>query len=121
MSIRLKYYIKAAFCGIFAAAAVFMAVFALTRDKTAVHAGAVELYKQNAAYSEPLKVDINAASERELQKLDGIGEHTAHAIVAYREEHGRFISVDELLNVSGIGQATLENIRPYIIIEEVTK
>lgn len=121
MSVRLKYYIKAAFSGIFAAAAALMAVFALTRDKTAVHAGAVEIYKQNAACSEPLKVDINTASERELQKLDGIGELAARAVVAYREEHGRFTSADELLNVSGIGQATLEKIRPYLKIEEVTK
>ncbi len=116
MSLRLKYYIKAAFFGIFAAAAAFMAVFALTRDEIAVQIKAAEIYKQNAAYSEPLAVDINTASVRELQKLIGIGEVTASAIVAYREEHGYFSSADELLNVIGIGQATLEKIRPYIII-----
>ncbi len=116
MSVRLKYYAKAAVCGIFAAAAAFMAVFALTRDEVAVQIRAAEIYEQNAAYSEPLAVDINAASERELQKLIGIGEVTARAIVAYREEHGYFSSADELLNVSGIGQATLEKIRPCIII-----
>lgn len=121
MSVRLKYYAKAAFGGIFAAAAVVMAVFALSRDKIAVQTRAVEIYEQKAAYSEPLKVDINAASVRELQKLNGIGEITAKAIVSYREEHGYFTSADELLNVSGIGRSTLEKIRPCIIIEEVTK
>jgi len=53
-------------------------------------------------------VDINSASVKELQKVDGIGAKTAAKIVAYREEHGAFKSVDELLKIKGFGKKKLE-------------
>ena len=49
-------------------------------------------------------------------ELDGIGKTKGKAIIAYREEHGAFTSVDELLNVSGIGEKTLDRIRDYITV-----
>lgn len=61
-------------------------------------------------------ININTADTRELIKLSGIGEVKAAAIVAYREEHGAFSSVEELLNVKGIGEKTLEKIRGYVTI-----
>ncbi len=61
-------------------------------------------------------ININSADTRELIKLSGIGEVKAAAIVAYREEHGAFSSVEELLNVKGIGEKTLEKIRGYITV-----
>lgn len=63
-----------------------------------------------------LVVNINTANSHELRKLSGIGNAKAKAIIEYREEHGYFSSVDELLNVSGIGEATLENIRSNVTI-----
>lgn len=62
------------------------------------------------------KININTASASELQALNGIGESKAEKIVAYREENGFFKSVDELKNVSGIGEKTLENIRGDICV-----
>ena len=56
-------------------------------------------------------IDINAADVYELQRLPGIGEKRAQDIVAYREEHGPFRTVDELDNVSGIGPGILEGLR----------
>lgn len=57
-------------------------------------------------------VNLNSADAATLQReLTGIGESKAKAIVAYREEHGNFASVDELLEVKGIGQSTLEKNR----------
>ena len=56
-------------------------------------------------------VDINSATAEELQQLMGVGPVLAQAIVDYRAEHGPFVSVDELLEVSGIGEAKLEGIR----------
>jgi len=53
-------------------------------------------------------VNINTATAKELQKVDGIGEKTAAGIVAYRSEHGSFKSVEELLKVKGIGKKKLE-------------
>jgi len=60
-------------------------------------------------------ININTADVQELTKLKGIGEKKAEAIVAWRKENGDFKTVDQLLEVKGIGEATLnlnrENIR----------
>ena len=64
----------------------------------------------------PVLVNINTAAVTELTQLDGIGESKAAAIVEYREKHGGFATVDELLNVPGIGEKTLANIRRQITI-----
>jgi competence protein ComEA len=61
-------------------------------------------------------VDVNTASATELEALPGIGEVLAATIVAYREEHGPFASVDQLEDVSGIGPSTLEDIRDLVTI-----
>ncbi|RMH84861.1 helix-hairpin-helix domain-containing protein [Pseudomonas sp. AOB-7] len=62
-------------------------------------------------------VNLNTADADTLQReLAGIGETKAKAIVAYREEHGDFASVDELLEVKGIGQATLEKNRDKLSV-----
>ncbi len=61
-------------------------------------------------------ININTASVRRLQKLHGIGETKAQAIIDYREEHGDFTSVEELMNVKGIGEAVFAGIKDYITI-----
>jgi competence protein ComEA len=61
-------------------------------------------------------VNVNTAAPEELETLPGIGEVLAAAIVAYREEHGPFTSVDQLLDVSGIGEVTLEEIRELVAV-----
>ncbi|MFG6206189.1 ComEA family DNA-binding protein [Pseudomonas retamae] len=65
-----------------------------------------------AASSQSAKVDLNEADAATLQKeLAGVGEAKAQAIVAYRETNGPFASVDELLEVKGIGKAILDRNR----------
>ena len=59
------------------------------------------------------RIDVNTADVYDLQRLPGIGEKRALDIIAWREEHGPFRSLDELVNISGIGPATLEGLRPY--------
>lgn len=60
-------------------------------------------------------VDINSASAEELAAaLPGIGPSKAQGIVEWRELHGPFRTVDQLLEVSGIGPRTLEKIRPFV-------
>ena len=56
-------------------------------------------------------VDVNAAGAEELQRLTGIGPALAQRIIDYREEHGPFRTVEDLLEVKGIGEATLEKFR----------
>ncbi|ODN31104.1 ComEA family DNA-binding protein [Fervidobacterium thailandense] len=59
-------------------------------------------------------LNINTATVSELEKLPGIGPTKAAEIIRYRTENGPFKSVDELLNVKGIGPKTLEKIRPLV-------
>jgi competence protein ComEA len=61
-------------------------------------------------------LSINTATAVELETLSGIGEVLAATIVEYRDENGPFASVDDLLDVSGIGPATLEEIRDQITV-----
>jgi competence protein ComEA len=56
-------------------------------------------------------VDINSASAAELEELPGVGPVTAEAIVSHREQNGPFASVDDLIDVRGIGEAKLEQLR----------
>jgi competence protein ComEA len=62
----------------------------------------------------PLSLDLNTATEQELEQLDGVGPAIAANIVAYREQHGGIASVDELDEVSGIGDAKLAAIRAQL-------
>lgn len=61
-------------------------------------------------------VPINAATAEQLDALPGVGPATAAAIVAHREQHGPFSSIDGLADVRGIGPAKLEAIRPMVTL-----
>lgn len=60
-------------------------------------------------------LDLNTATEAELAELPGIGEELARRIVAYREENGPFATVEELLEISGIGQGKLDALTDRVI------
>lgn len=64
----------------------------------------------------PQPVDVNVADQAALETIPGIGPVTAAAIIQFRTEAGPFDAVEDLLDVSGIGPATLEAIRPYVTI-----
>jgi competence protein ComEA len=61
-------------------------------------------------------VDLNQADEAALDALPGVGPATAAAIIQHREQIGRFTSVDQLLDVRGIGEAKLEQLRPLVTV-----
>jgi len=62
------------------------------------------------------KVNINTADSTQLQTLNGVGPATAQKIIDYREANGRFASVEDIRNVSGIGDKTFEKLKEYITI-----
>jgi len=62
------------------------------------------------------RVDLNLASAAELETLPGIGPTRAAAIVAHRQEHGPFRVPGDLRAVSGIGEATFQNLAPLIVV-----
>lgn len=62
------------------------------------------------------KLNINLATAKQLAMLPGIGEGLAQRIVDYRQENGPFISIKDLINVSGIGEKRLEAISEYITV-----
>lgn len=67
-------------------------------------------------YDENGKLDINTATAEEFSELKGIGEKLANRIIAYREEHGAFMAVEELTLVSGIGESLMEDIMDKICV-----
>jgi comEA protein len=61
-------------------------------------------------------VALNSATVVQLQRLSGIGPKTAGRIVAFRQEHGAFRSLEDLAQVKGIGQRTLEKFRSQLVL-----
>ncbi|KAA0762540.1 helix-hairpin-helix domain-containing protein [Bacillus sp. SH5-2] len=62
------------------------------------------------------KIQINSASKEQLEKITGIGSRKAESILKYREEHGPFQKIEDLLEIDGIGAKSLEKIKDQIII-----
>lgn len=61
-------------------------------------------------------VNVNSASQAELESLPGIGPAKASAIIEYRSTNGPFTDINQLDNVPGIGPATLNNMRPLVVL-----
>ncbi|MEI3529971.1 MAG: helix-hairpin-helix domain-containing protein [Bacilli bacterium] len=61
-------------------------------------------------------ISINKANKEELMNLPGIGESKANAIIKYRDENGNFDKIEDIINVSGIGELVFEKIKEYICL-----
>ena len=80
-----------------------------------------DLLIENAPVEPPMRhvntlININTASFTELQTLPRVGPVMAQRIIDFRESHGNFASVDELINVTGIGTATLDGLRNMVTV-----
>jgi competence protein ComEA len=79
----------------------------------------IQIYvPQQGQEQSPQKVDINRAEPWLLEALPGIGAVSAQNIVEYRNQNGPFNTIQDLLEVSGIGPATFEKIRDYITVAD---
>jgi len=92
--------------------------------RAVVPALAVALGVAVAGAAEPRKlqgvVNVNTASVEELQLLPGVGEARARAIVELRKQRGGLKSLDDLRDVKGIGEASLERLRPHVAFDGKT-
>lgn len=70
----------------------------------------------NDAESKSSKVNINTATQTELETLNGIGSSTASKIIKYRNEKGKFKKIEDIKNVSGIGEAKFKKIEADIVV-----
>jgi len=88
-------------------------------ERSAVREAGVETDKdvpQEAFLPDITPLDLNTANAQDLDELPGIGEVLAQRILTYREEYGRFESIEELLEISGIGEKTLEGLRERVTV-----
>ena len=67
------------------------------------------------------KININTAPSIELQKLPRIGEKVAQRIIDFREKHGKFKKIEELMKVKGIGEKMFNNLKDLIAVGAETK
>lgn len=75
-----------------------------------------EQAKLDEEYEEDGLININSASKEQLMTLEGIGESKAEAIIKYREENGPFTSIEDITNVTGIGEKAFEKIENNITV-----
>lgn len=63
------------------------------------------------------KVNINTATQSELENLPGVGAAIASRIIEYREQNGKFSKIEDLQNVKGIGEAKFNNMKEYVMVQ----
>ncbi|PJG83913.1 ComEA family DNA-binding protein [Caviibacterium pharyngocola] len=107
----------ATFCSaLMLAGSLFSASYAVAEQAPAAPQTQV-VEQQSASVTLTDKVNINTATAAEIQKaLIGLGAKKAQAVVEYREKHGNFTALEQLLEVQGIGKATLEKNRDRIAL-----
>ena len=83
--------------------------------------GEVDVTAHTEVVPPPARLNVNTASDYELNMLPGIGPVTAEAIIEWRRAHGPFKSLEELAQVKGIGPKTIEAIRPHAMCAPVAE
>jgi competence protein ComEA len=101
---------------VFVLACGVVTMFTIRNEPQYIHITPHEITMPEIDESFP-KVNLNTATSEELQTLSGIGETRAEAIITYREECGGFSSIEQLMDIHGIGESIFENIQYYIYVD----
>lgn len=86
-------------------------------SKVSVDIGDIKVKTKASEEREPVKVNINKASKEELMSLPEVGPVYAQRIIEYREKNGGFKSIEEIVNINGIGKKKFEKLKESIIID----
>ena len=98
---------------------IFIPSYALDEDGNIIESAGVSDNAAGAAAqtgAQEGKVNINTADSDQLQTLNGVGPATAQKIIDYRDSSGRFTTIEDLKNVSGIGDKTFEKIKDHVCV-----
>ena len=101
--------------------AVIFVILAFAWACPAMLPGQKEASGTNQPRAPVATIDINQASARDFERLPGIGPKLAQQIVAYRQKHGPFRRVEDLMALRGIGLKKWKAIRPYITVGKLSK
>ena len=86
-------------------------------EKYVTTSSGVSSNKEKTENTQNSKININTATQTQLETLPGIGPSTAIKILAYRKEKGKFKSIEDIKEVSGIGDSKFEKIKDYITVK----
>lgn len=89
----------------------------LTEEYVTTSSGTVKNNLRSVESEQTTKVNINTATQEQLESLPGIGPATASKIITYRKEKGRFNKIEDVKEVSGIGDAKFEKMKDFITVK----
>lgn len=105
---------------------IILAVFALSQPKIYVDDSSASVAVSDMDYTEPvtdvsaqeaeMPINLNTCTYDELLTVEGIGDARASAIIEYRDVIGSYSTVDEIKNISGIGESLFEKISPFLCV-----
>ncbi|WP_138432033.1 ComEA family DNA-binding protein [Fodinibius saliphilus] len=87
-------------------------------DTIPIDTTASEKEESTGENSHKQRINVNTASQAQLESLPGIGPAYARRIIKYREEKGKFNAIDELKKIKGIAQKRLDNLKPFIKLKD---
>ena len=85
---------------------------ASSKNKTSSKTSTLSTTKKSVSFP----INLNTCSAEDLMEIDNVGETRANAIIAYREHLGGYTSVEQLKNISGIGDSVYTSIAPYVTV-----
>jgi competence protein ComEA len=88
----------------------------IVTDEQKIIIPAILVYEENSSTTTNGLININTASEKELEEITGVGPSTAKKIIQYRESKGYFTDIEDMMNVEGIGQSKFDQMKDEITI-----